>query len=419
MKIGELARLCGVSQATIRYYVKSGLLIPDDQGAQYNFTERERRDLDLILKLKRQHFNLKEIHDYLILMRHSNLIEPDTIAAGRLLLQQKQTELNREIVLLQQSIREIEQEIYALDPSEGQIENRTGVPVSALSLLVCPHCGRPLTINSASIEGCSVFSGVLKCPDPRDCPGHGYEAVIRNGILITGNEYTGSYDSPDLTRGLYRNMSPEFSAGLQRCYDFIRSGLQETDLHGKIILEAYINGYFFLYHHLSLIPGDCLCVVVDKYPEMLEMYKHLIEKMGARNQILYIADAGSRLPIRKECVDIHISCMGEDEHQFYHPGIFSGEIKSYFRPDARILGSYFCYDRNSLTRRNIRKIYPEASPRGHQVDYLREDFKKAGFRIELSEVARTTDSGSLKYSFECHVKGEQLYIYRFRAFPGS
>ena len=50
MKIGELARLCGVSQATIRYYVKSGLLVPDDQGAQYNFTEHERRDLDLILK---------------------------------------------------------------------------------------------------------------------------------------------------------------------------------------------------------------------------------------------------------------------------------------------------------------------------------------------------------------------------------
>ena len=81
MKIGELAQLCGVPQATIRYYVRTGMLVPDDSGSQYNFTEREYQNLQLILKMKRQKFNLKEIQDYLVLTRHSNFIEPDTIAA--------------------------------------------------------------------------------------------------------------------------------------------------------------------------------------------------------------------------------------------------------------------------------------------------------------------------------------------------
>ena len=419
MKIGELARICKVPQATIRYYVKTGLLIPDNEGAQYNFTERDRRDMELILKLKRQHFNLKEIQNYLVLVRHSNLIEPDTIAAFRQILENKQEELTREIFLLQQSYREIEQDIYALNPREGTTGNRTGVPVSALGLLVCPHCGRTLTIDGAVIEGGAVISGSLKCPSPQECPGSGYHAVIENGIVKTGTVYTGDSDAPDLKRGLYRGMSPEFSAGLQRCYDFICSELQGMNLHGKVILEAYINGYFFLYHHMGLVPDDCLCIVVDKYPEMMEMYKRLIEKMGVRTPILYIAEAGNQLPIRQGSVDVHISCMGEDEHQFYHPGIFAGSIKPYFHPDARIVGAYFGYDRNSVTRRNILKKYPEASPRGHQVDYLKEDYRREGFRIDVDEVARTTDSGSLRYSFECHVKGERLYIYRFRAFPGS
>ena len=417
MKIGELSRLCGVPQATIRYYVKTGLLIPDDKGAQYNFTEREHRDLELILKLKRRHFNLKEIQNYLVLTRHSNLIEPDTIAASRKILEGKLSELNHEIALLQQSVLEIEQELYALNPGSGAAADRTGVPIRALSLLVCPHCGRPLVIDGAAIEGGFILSGQLSCPSPKDCPGFGYLAKIENGIVKTANRYTGEYDEPDLKRGLYRDMSPEFSTALQRCYDFISGGLEEMDLHGKVILEAYINGYFFLYHHLSLVPEDCLCIVVDKYPEMLEMYKQLIEQMGIRTPILYIADADSVLPLKEGSVDVHISCMGEDEHQFYHSGIFAGEAKPYFKSDVRILGAYFGYDRNSETRRKIRKKYPEASLRGHQVDYLREDYRKAGFRIELSEVGRTTDSGSLRYSFECHVKGERLMVYRFLAVP--
>ena len=50
------------------------------------------------------------------------------------------------------------------------------------------------------------------------CSGHGngtcekkYEAKIVDGIVETGNLYTGIYDHPDLKRGLYRDMGPEFS----------------------------------------------------------------------------------------------------------------------------------------------------------------------------------------------------------------
>lgn len=61
MKIGELSKRTGVSRDTIRYYVNRGILLPETNRAQYNFTERELHDLQIILRMKQQQFNLKEI----------------------------------------------------------------------------------------------------------------------------------------------------------------------------------------------------------------------------------------------------------------------------------------------------------------------------------------------------------------------
>lgn len=41
MKIGEFAKQFGVPKDTVRFYIKNNLLIPNDQGAQYEFTDRE------------------------------------------------------------------------------------------------------------------------------------------------------------------------------------------------------------------------------------------------------------------------------------------------------------------------------------------------------------------------------------------
>ncbi len=50
---------------------KYGMLIPNDSSAQYDFSEREVEDLNLILKMRKHQFKLKEIQQYLILTRHS------------------------------------------------------------------------------------------------------------------------------------------------------------------------------------------------------------------------------------------------------------------------------------------------------------------------------------------------------------
>lgn len=410
VKIGELSQLCNVPQATIRYYVHMGMLVPDDSGAQYNFSDREYQDLQLILRMKRQRFSLKEIQDYLVLTRHSNFIEPDTIEACRRLWDGKRQEINAQIAQLQKSLQDIDREILELSHRADGNVRQTGLPLSAVSVLVCPHCGRGLAVDNASIHEDYIYSGLLRCGN-LDCP-HGYQAIIEHGIVKTENRYTAPYDSPDLTRGLYRNMVPSFSLAQVKCSDFMCGELEKQPLHGKVILESNINGYFFLYRHLNLIPEDCLCIVTDKFPEMLEMYKSLIEQMGVKNRILYIADAGERFPLRPGCVDILINYFGDNEYQLYHKHSFIADAKRYLKSNAKILGAYISYDRDSLTRKNLKKKYPECYDRLDQAEYLREDYQAAGFHIEMAEAGETTDSGTYQYSFSCHVRGEPLRVFR-------
>ena len=71
MKIGEFAKQFGVPKDTVRFYIKNNLLIPNDQGAQYEFTDREVQAMQTILKLKAQRFTLEEIGRYLMLRRVS------------------------------------------------------------------------------------------------------------------------------------------------------------------------------------------------------------------------------------------------------------------------------------------------------------------------------------------------------------
>lgn len=417
MKIGELAQACKVPVGTIRYYISTGLLVPEHSGAQYTFTDREYRDLQLILKLKQQQFNLKEIQSYLSLIRHSNFIERDTIDACIQMMQRKKQELSEEIFLLNRSIADIDQEIKELESITEPAASQTGVPLCALSLFVCPHCGRPLLISDARIQNQFLLSGTLSCPPSAECPG--YKAVIENGIIKTGKLYTGIYDKPDLTRGMYRAMGQEFSTDLQKCYDNTASELKNYDLHGKTLLEANINGYFFLYNHLKLIPEDCLCIVVDKYPEILEMYKSLIERLNLNRQILYLADASTDYPLKRQSIDFHISYLSENEYQLYHKNCYLADAGKYLRPDARLIGVFLSYDKNAVSRKKLKIKYPECSDRCYQVDYLKEDYKKLNCRINLTEIGIAHGHERREYAFECHVKEEPLCIFHFTASFGQ
>ncbi|MCD8009882.1 MAG: MerR family transcriptional regulator [Lachnospiraceae bacterium] len=408
MRIGEFAEKYSISRETLRYYVSVGLLSPRMQGKQMDFSEREEEDLRYILRLKKMRFNIREIRSLIYLNRMSNMIESSTLDQFRTLMGSKREELLREkqdIDVSLQMIAEMEEELER--NRDISVEETGGVPLSAISLLACPCCGKPLEITNANIRSKYIYSGELTCM----C---GYRAQIVNGILCTGNEYSGDYDSPDLTRKLYHDTGEEWTVASAKCSDFLLETLADKSLSRQVILEANVNGYFFVYNFLSDLPKDCLYIIIDKYEEVLARYKMYIERLYPNLDILYIADASERFPLRTQSVDLFVSMFGENEYGLYHKNCQMRELYDILKPSGQIVGVFQSFSLHSATWRNLCRQYPEGSDRRSNIDCLQTDLMEGGYKLEMQLLGKLTKT--LKHHiYKSHVDGEEILLYGIQA----
>ena len=139
MKIGEVAKKYGLSKDALRYYIKSGLLIPEgaEKYARCKFKARDLEDLELILRMKEQRFQLKDIMTALTLRRTSNMIEPQTIQAYAALYEGKKRELREQIEELHRALESIEREEARFSAKEAAVRPRVDAP----SRQPAGHCG--------------------------------------------------------------------------------------------------------------------------------------------------------------------------------------------------------------------------------------------------------------------------------------
>ncbi|MEQ2598016.1 MerR family transcriptional regulator [[Clostridium] symbiosum] len=408
MKIGEFARVCNVTKDTVRYYVNIGLLIPKMQGSQMSFEEREYADFNYIQKLKGMRFNIKEIRAFLYLRRMSNMIEPATIDECVKLLEDKKECLTSELKMLGNSIHLIEDEIENFNKRKNAAKNeRTGVPVGTIPLLVCPNCRQHLHIENAEINYKYIYEGILSCP----C---GYHATIENGIVRTENIYEGSHDRPDLRRKLYHDIGEDWEIYVQKCSDAIIERIDRGDWNGKVIMEANVNGFFFTYNNIHQLPRNCTYIIVDKYYEVLAMYKELFERLFQGLDILYIADASERFPLQDGCIDLFLSFYGEMEYSLYHKNTQLEDILHLMKPDSLVVGGIQSLEKEAKSRRLLLERYPEGNERRINKEFLEEDYKKCGYRMSAAKVGQIMKTED-HHMYTCHLDGEPLTIYYFEA----
>lgn len=408
MKIGEFARKYGITKNTVRYYIEHGLLVPE-AGPQYQFGKREEEDIKLILKMKAQYFSLKEIAEMISLRYTSNMVEPYVIADGIAILEKRKIKLEQEIRAKEEAVSSIEEDIRELSKHVDRTKKVMGVPISALELLICPHCGEPLKLSGAVLDAQAIFEGDLSC----SC---GYKCKIQNGIIQTGNLYTGNYDWPDLKRGLCLYGGESFLIQMKKLQEHLLKDLSEMDLHGKVMMETNLNGHFFAYNHLDAIPEDCLYIVTDKFPEMLEMYKMLIEMLPLKRRILFIADADMRLPIKRSCVDILIDCMSTTEQSMYSRLPYIQVISPYLKDQAVLLGCLLGYHGHNQSQKLLAEKYPEGVKIPFSIEAFLKEYKEAGYQMEKQVLGITKQvERHDKYFYRCHVSGDSLYLYHYRA----
>ncbi len=413
MKIGEVAEKYNISKDTLRYYLKSGLLIPGGMNkySRLEFQDRDLEDLELILRMKDQQFSLKEILTMLTLRRTSNMVEPQTVGIYTQLYEGKKRELQKQIGELNRAIDSIEQDKARLTEESGGTSVMTGVPLRALSLLQCLVCGGTLRLERADLDAHYIYRGSLCC----SC---GKKLQIENGIVETGNRYTGKYDRPDIRRELYSNAGGLFVSYVQKGLDEIYKYLHQNRHKTGVIMETHINSFFFAYNHLDAIPEDSLCIVVDKFPELLSEYKRLLEFMGVQRDFLYIADNSMKLPLRKNSVDLLINCMSDNEYCLYSSGSYIEDVKPFLKDEADVIGILLSFDGYTESQRRIHKKYPEGNEDPFSRKLYEQQYQDAGYHLTLKEEGAVwAKENGEQFVWSCLVPEDPLLIAYLHAVP--
>lgn len=414
MKIGQFSQHFKLSSETIRYYINKGLLVPATINDRYNFCDRDIEDMELLLKLKSFRFSISDIHKILSLKRLSNLDSPEElndyiniVKAQKKVLQDEKAHLNKLINALQLEIS------TASGKHTGAIKRNSGVPLSFLPYLSCPQCQGNLSINNCNIERDQIISGGLNCA----C---GFNATIQNGILIGQPGKVSIYDSSDVERNCYRMMSPSLITLMQKAYNWMLERLNKCDTKGKLILEDFVNNYCFCHSNFEFMDKDTYYIITDKYPEIVAVYKNLIDKLNLDVQVLYIAAASHLLPLKNNCVDIYIDFDASNEYAIFHNGYAADALTRYFNQSTYVLGAFFSLRQGGPSIRELHRQYPETWEKCFDIAYFRKYMQEIWHNaLGYENIGYVTDSGE-DGSFSYHIQGEKLGLstYFMQGFKG-
>lgn len=408
MKIGQVAKKYSISKDNLYYYINYGLLVPPKRNAQYDFDEATLRDLERILQLKETDYSLAEIHRILSLYRVSSAGNPEDRAQLKQFYIDKRTECVEKIRRYEQIIEDLDRQIVELSVTEEAAKVHTGLPFTFFDLLCCPVCGKTFSISDVNMDMEYIYDGRLTCT----C---GYHAVIEDGILITPNGYQGEADKPDTERELYKDLPPSLISLFQRAYNNMKEDLLKMDLKNKIVMETYINAWFFLHNHQRFFPAEGRYIIVDKFPETLRMYKYLIERQNYRLPILFLADSSTSFPIRKGCVDLNIDFFASNEHNFYHDSLLLKELKPFFSSNGRTVGTYFSFPSGRLSMKNLLREYPGSSKNNFSLPWFEQETERCGFRLLHEKTCGSTIDSGDNLGFSFHEYGEEMQLTTYLA----
>lgn len=408
MKIGQVAKKYNVSIDTINYYVNYGLLVPSRKGGQRDFDPKTLSDLERLLELKALDFTLGDIHKILSLYRISDLASKQDVDEMIAYYCAKKQECVQESKRLSGTIRLLDAKVHDLQCKLTTSTSNTGLPLKMLDLLCCPLCGEDLNVSDINMNTRFIFSGFFVC----NC---GYHAEIRNGIMLTPNKNIDVYDTPDIIRNTYRHLPPHLITLFQNSYNWMLKQMKDISFENKVIMETYINAWFFLHNHQQYLHPKGQYIIVDKYPETLASYKSIIEEQGFDLDILYIADSSTNLPLKSRSVDINIDFFAVNEHNFYHNSFLWDELVPYFSDHAIMLGTYFYFRDGRKSMKQLIKEYPTCAEHNFNLTYFMDAMKKGKYMIQdYKDIGYTTDSGD-NIGFSFHITGEQMHLISYCA----
>lgn len=403
LRIGEFSAQFSLEADTVRYYINKGLLIPSCKNGRYLFSEKDAEDLRHLLRLKKMHFSLSDIHRILSLERLSDLDSPEELEDYICIFRRQLDSVSEEERELQSVQTQLRYEIEnASGKHTGGAKKLSGVPLDALPLLACPSCRKKLALSDAEIRDEQILNGTISCA----C---GYQASIREGIIVGEQGAVSRYDGPDLERNCYRRMSPDLVTLMQRDYQWLLERIGELPAGRQVVLEDFVNDYCFLHANMENMDAGHLYIITDKFPEIVKLYKNLIDQKNLPHQVLYIAAASHLLPLRDGCVDLYLD-FASNEYAIFNNGYAMEPLKRHFHRNTCALGSFWHFPMGCPSLKELKRQYPETWEHNfhiqHFLNYLRENWRELRACEQLGAIE---DSGEAE-SFSYHQPGDILRL---------
>lgn len=421
MKIGRFCEKFNVTQATVRFYIRVGLLAPNKKNSQYNFTSSDVAEMEVICRLKELSFSLEEIKQYLQVLRMYD-IQDDCIREHLIpLYEKKKIFLEKDIVSIRESIHTLQYEIDKLNAEKEALPTVSGIPLEFSPYLACPRCNEIFELSELKVKGNRIYSGKLEC----QC---GYSALIDDGVLLTVPE-SDYYRSKEFQVLHYRkvqeeeedfvffqymhDISSEATSMLYKSYLWIDSMLAPYSFRNKVIFVPDLSSHFLYKHIKKPYFKDAFIIVSGFSKDTIMSIKSHIDLIAPEARIIYIANTIYDLPIQKGLIDLWVDTISSYNFSFFHKESLYEKINPYIKEGAKVAGLTKYYERGSKSLLNIARRYPKAMGEISLLATFKRIVEELGwiFRKE-SLIGEVFEPGSY---YEYHVPGDKHCYYSFFA----
>lgn len=406
MRIGEFAKNFDVTIDTIRHYIELGLLIPTKEGSHYYFDSTCKDDMALIVKLKQLQFSLQEIHKVISLKRVTHFVDIQEIDYYLKVLIGKKQDLLKKRENINQSLQLLDEKIESIHRIDV-ITEETGVPLLFLSMFHCPHCQGALNLTDAFIKEQYVLKGTFRC-------GCGYEALIKDGIIVTPDLST----SPQNKHYIYdqqmiEEITPSFISLLEKGNQWIYKRMLRNDFSNKVILETNVETYVFPPKLLYSLSPNALYVFCGNTVEMLKKLKKKIEHFNPKLNVLYIVNSQLDLPFKHQSIDVVIDVLSFNDFSLFNNDLPLEKLAPYFKRDTKVFGYNAFYDAHAQSYKRLRELYPNGHTQNLQSTFLENNLASGGFTlVESEEMGYTENPGEY---IDYHDKNEKLHCVTYAA----
>lgn len=428
MKIGEFSQKYHIPIATVRHYINLGLLVPEKDGFQYNFTDNDCDEMEIISYMKSAGFKLNECRKYLSMLRFYN--KEDYLIYERLIdflnskkrdLYQERNQINSYIKLINQKIDEIKADSAAILEKESSSvstnlspQELSGFPLNTVDMLRCPRCHGKIKLSNVDISGSAIMNGILSC----SC---GYHASIKGGIMYTEDFIDPERDSQflewyfgeenlEINEDLMflitmADRSEQYLTNMHKSSRWIHSELSHFDLRGKTVLFPDVSVQYLYNHYASAYLQDCTIIITAFTERTICAMRHHMANVNPNLKTTYIINQNGRLPLELGCIDVVIDYLGSCNLGFFTKEQYFDSISPYLAKDAVAVGvlEYYRNKPNpSLTA--IHAHYPNSAPKVMTESFVMDALARNGFALEKHElIAEGYEPGNF---FEYHVPGD-------------